>query len=150
MARDLLARQADQGQVCPGAAVLLRHPQLHQAHVAVDLEELGREAVGLVDLGGDRGDVTLGHPPDAVAEGELLFGEVHRGFREELAVELAPLFNGATIPLLKRNRTRVKPDQSAGAMRHSTRHLPQLPDLDHALPQPRQEPLRCRRCASAR
>ena len=78
MARDLLAGDAHQGQVALGAAVLLRHPELHQAHVAVDRQQLGGEAVGFVDLGGDRRDVALDHAADAVAEGDLLFGEVHR------------------------------------------------------------------------
>jgi hypothetical protein len=76
--RDLFASDAHQGQVAFRAAVALGHPQLHQAHVAVDRQQLGRKAVSLVDLGGDRRDVALDHAADAVAERQLLFGEVHR------------------------------------------------------------------------
>ena len=51
---DFLARDADHGQIAVRAAILLGHPELHQPHFAEQLDELEREAIGLVDLGGDR------------------------------------------------------------------------------------------------
>ena len=58
---DLLARDAHHRQVAVRAAVSFGHPELHQPHVAEQLDELEREAVGLVDLGRDRRDVLCDH-----------------------------------------------------------------------------------------
>ena len=75
--RDLLAGDAGHGQVAVRAAVALRHPELHQPHLAEQLHEFEREAVGLVDLGRDRRDVLGDHLPHGVAERDLLLGEAH-------------------------------------------------------------------------
>ena len=74
---DLLAREAGQGQVAVRAAIAFRHPELHQPHLAEQLHEFEREAVGLVDLGRDRRDVFCDHLPHGVAERDLLLGEAH-------------------------------------------------------------------------
>ena len=74
---DLLAGEAGQGQVAVRTAVAFRHPELHQPHLAEQLHEFEREAVGLVDLGGDRCDVLCDHLPHGVAERDLLLGEAH-------------------------------------------------------------------------
>ena len=75
--RNLLAGDADHGQVAVRAAILLGHPELHQAHFAEQFDDLQREAVGFVDFGGDRGHVLRRHLLDVVAKGRLLFGEAH-------------------------------------------------------------------------
>jgi hypothetical protein len=79
-ARDLLVRDADRGHAGAGTAVLLGQPQLQQAHVAEDRHQLLGKTVLAIDLGGDRRHLPGDHPAHAVAEGELLVGEIH-GFR---------------------------------------------------------------------
>ena len=74
---DLVLGEAEQREVAAGAAILLGHPLLQQAHVAEDRHQLLGKAVGLVDLGGDRRDVTLDHLSDAVDERGLLFSQIH-------------------------------------------------------------------------
>jgi len=54
-----------------------RHPQLHEAHLAELLDDLEREAVGLVDFGSDWGHVPCDHLSDVVAERDLLLREAH-------------------------------------------------------------------------
>ena len=83
--RDLLARDAHHGEVAVRAAILLGHPELHQPHFAEQLDDLQREAIGLVDLGGDRRHVLGDHLPDVVAERDLLLGEAHEGSRSFFA-----------------------------------------------------------------
>ena len=59
---------------------------------------------------------------------------------------LAPKFNGATIPLLKRNPDNVKPACEVRAMRHSTQGIaprrcaPRSKGPAHEIPQPRTQP----------
>ena len=74
---NLLAGDADHGQIAVRAAILLGHPKLHQSHFAEQLDDLQGEAIGLVDLGGDGSHVLRRHLLDAVAKGRLLFSETH-------------------------------------------------------------------------
>ena len=90
---DFLARDADHRQVAVRAAILFGHPELHQPHFAEQLDDLEREAVGLVDLGGDRRHVLGDHLSDGVAEGQMLFGEAHERVRSSSKQKGLP-FNG--------------------------------------------------------
>src|ERR1700722_10825168 len=52
-------------------------PELHQPHLAEQLDQFEREAVGFVYLGCDRRDMPCDHSADGVAERDLLLGEAH-------------------------------------------------------------------------
>ncbi len=74
---DLLLDDTHGLQVSARSSILLRQPQLQEAHVTEDRDQFRRKAVALFHAGHERHDVLLDHPANRVLDRNQFFIETH-------------------------------------------------------------------------